>query len=148
MFLNWASLYRELLVEIERAAQDRGAGRAEAVLREGLLRRVDHFRAVAHPEVVVRGEVQEVLDLLVVQRLGDRHPAPGSGAHRLVVKVVAILDERLLVPGIERVEHVEGVGSRGEVEVGKIVLRGIHPQTRGGRIADVQIGRTFAWGQP
>ena len=120
LVLEGRELLGEPLVDLEGPGEDRGARGPQAVGLDGLCRRPLDLGAVGDPEVVVRGEVEEVLQLL---RLPVAHPDMGGrrAGKRFLVEVVPV-GEGLAVPVREGGQEVEGVVPGAVVEIGVVVL--------------------------
>ena len=121
LVLEAGELLGELLVHVEGARQDRRARRPEAValdrLRGGLL----HLGPVGDAEVVVGGEVQQVVDGAGLAVL-DPDVGGGRRGQRLHVQVVPG-GPRLAIPVGVRPQQVERVVAGAVVEVAVVVLR-------------------------
>ena len=118
--LKSATACVELVVDVERARQDGRAGGAQPVLARGLDRGFLDLVAVGDAEVVVRRQVQQLLDLARLP-VADLHLGAGRGRKRLGVEVVPG-GQRFLVPAAERLQQVERIVSRAVVEVAVVVL--------------------------
>ncbi len=127
----------QLVVDLQRPAEDGRAGCSVAVTVHGLDHRLLDLRPIRQTEVIVGGEVQEVVVDLPALRVADVHARLRRSLQRKSVQVVS---GRLgvLPPLCEGVEHRECVVPGAEVEVGVVVL---HRERQVTLVGELWLGR-------
>jgi hypothetical protein len=125
---------RELVVERGRPAQDGRAARAGAEATNRVAGGFDDIRSIGETEIVVRRQVDETAQALLVELLDDVDARSGCARHGLAEQVVA-LRPRLVEPIVEGPQDVEGILARPpkEVAVIEVVGRRRHRYRRRGQ---------------